>query len=246
MTYGPDAFLSDEPAAVLQRIGVEAVPFPVHVTVSGTRIHGRDGIVVHRRAPLDPRDIRRIDGVPCVSVDLVLVQLAPQRSEVELEIMLVAAESLGLLKRGRLTDLVEERRGRPGIHKLARLLELEPAVARSELELMFLPLWRLAGVPRPQVNLAVAVPDRARPLTVDFAWPEIRMVVEADSQRFHGDWERSEIDRDRDQLLALAGWACHRFVRRRIVADPTGSAERLRRLARARSIELGAAGKRRG
>jgi len=242
MTFGPDAYISHEPAAALQGIDAEAASFPVHVTVSGGRIHGRDGIVVHRRAPLDPRDIRRIDGVPCVSADFVLVQLAPHRSEAELEGILVAAESLGLLKRERLAELVGERGGRPGIHKLASLLELEPAIARSGLEVLFLPLWRIAEVPRPRANFLVAVPGRSKPLTVDFAWPRIRMAVEADSQRFHGDWERAEIDRERDQLLALAGWACHRFVRRRIVADRAGCAERLGQLAEARSIELGATG----
>jgi very-short-patch-repair endonuclease len=154
--------------------------------------------------------------------------------------MLVAAESLGLLKRRRLAELVDERRGRPGIGKLAGLLQLEPAIARSGLEVDVLPLWRIAGVARPLVNYPVRVPGKAKPLTVDFAWPEIRMVVEADSQRFHGDWERAEADREWDQLLALAGWACHRFVRRRIVADPSGSADRLRELTRIRIAELGA------
>jgi very-short-patch-repair endonuclease len=105
--------------------------------------------------------------------------------------------------------------------------------------LLFLPIWREAGVERPRVNILIPVPGRQRPLTVDFAWPEIRMVVEADSQRFHGDWERAEADRDRDQLLALAGWVCHRFVRRRIKDDPAGSARRLRGLTEARIAELG-------
>lgn len=64
------------------------------------------------------------------------------------------------------------------------------------------------------------------------------MGVEADSQRFHGDWERAEADRERDQLLALAGWLCHRFVRRRIFHEPGDAAERLRRLTNARIAEL--------
>jgi very-short-patch-repair endonuclease len=89
-------------------------------------------------------------------------------------------------------------------------------------------------VPRPKVNHPVFVPGQAEPLIVDFAWPEIRMVVEADSQRFHGDWRRAAADRERDQLLALAGWICHRFVRDRIVGDRTGSARRLRELVAVR------------
>ena len=92
---------------------------------------------------------------------------------------------------------------------------------------------------RPRVNFPINVPGRSKPLIVDFAWPEIHMVVEADSQRFHGDWKRSEVDRDRDQLLALAGWLSHRFVRRKLVEDPSGAALRLRRLTDVRIAELG-------
>jgi len=68
-------------------------------------------------------------------------------------------------------------------------------------------------------------------MEVDVVWPDLRMVVELDSQRFHGDWVAAERDRDRDQRLALAGWRCHRFVRRVVAGDPVGAAERLRLLA---------------
>ncbi len=63
-------------------------------------------------------------------------------------------------------------------------------------------------MPRPLFNHAIAG------MEVDVVWPELRMVVELDSQRFHGDWQAAARDRDRDQRLALAGWICHRFVRR--------------------------------
>ncbi|HET6831385.1 MAG TPA: DUF559 domain-containing protein, partial [Solirubrobacterales bacterium] len=135
----------------------------------------------------------------------------------------------------RLTALVEERRGHPGIARLASILALEPALARSDLEALFIPIWHLAGVPRPRANHPVAVPTEPRPLVVDFAWPGQRFAVELDSQRFHGDWEAAERDRERDQALALAGWACHRFVRRAVVADPGVVAERLRELWRLRA-----------
>ena len=85
--------------------------------------------------------------------------------------------------------------------------------------ILMLPIARRAGLERPKVNHPIAVPGRDRPLIVDFAWPDLRMVVEADSQRFHGDWERAKVDRERDQLLALAGWRCHRFTRDRVAAE---------------------------
>ena len=210
----------------------------IHVVTAVSAGRGRPGIQVHR-SPVDPRDVRVKDGIPCTSVDRVLVDLAPHHTEAELETLLVAGESEGLVRRHRLVELVAERRGGRGIPKLASLLGLEPAIVRSELELAFLPIWREAHVERPLVNHPIAVPGREQPLIVDFAWPAIRMVVEADSQRFHGDWEQAETDRERDQLLALVGWASHRFVRRRIKNDPSGSADRLRALTDARIRELG-------
>ncbi len=203
LACGPGALLSHEPSAALQGfLGVAAGA--VDVTTPGGRGRSRDGITVHR-AEVDPRDRRIVERIPCTSADRTLIDLAPTTREPELERMLVAAESLGLLKRRRLAELVAARRGRPGIARLATITALEPALTRSALEAAILPLCRAADLPRPRVNFAVAVPTRRSPLTVDFAWPEIRMAVEADSQRFHGDWERAAADRERDQALALAG-----------------------------------------
>ena len=110
------------------------------------------GISVHHRL-VDPRDARILDGVPCVSSDLVLIDLARSLEEAELETVLVAAESLGLLKRHRLAELIAADGGTPGISKLRRILALEPAITRSELEGLVLPICRLAGIERPRVEL---------------------------------------------------------------------------------------------
>jgi hypothetical protein len=236
LACGREAYLCGPSAGRHWRIA-EVHSAATHVCSPGRAGRSREGITVHRRL-VDPRDVRIKGDIPCVSVDLVLIELAPTHTEAQLEIVLVAAESLGLLKRGRLAELITEHRGRPGIQRLSCLLALEPVVVRSVNELDFLPICRLAGVDRPLVNHPIPVPSRPKPLIVDFAWPEIRMVVEADSQRFHGDWEHAEIDRERDQLLALAGWRCHRFVRRKSADDPAGSAERLQRLTEARVAEL--------
>ena len=244
LACGPGAYLCGPSCAqhwAIAQIGSRTV----HICSPTRNGRSRAGITVHARR-VDPRDVRIMDQIPCISVDLVLIELAPDRSEAELERMLVAAESLKLLKRGRLAELIAERRGRPGIARLSSLLALEPAVVRSVNELDFLPICRLAGVERPLVNHPIVVPGRSKPLIVDFAWPALRMVVEADSQRFHGDWERVEADRERDQLLALAGWLSHRFVRSRLVEDRDGSAERLRQLTEVRMAELGDALRRSG
>jgi hypothetical protein len=227
LACGPESALCGSSAGVLQDIA-DGTGLPAQVRSPARSGRGRAGIVVHR-GEIDPRDLRIVEGIRCVSADLVLIELAPELGEAELEVVLVAAESKGLLKRSRLGELVGDRHGRPGMPKLERLLTLEPVLVRSGLELLMLPIASLAGVGRPQVNHPITVPGRERPLIVDFAWPGLRMAVEADSQRFHGDWERARADRERDQLLALAGWWCHRFTRDRF-RERDWMASRLREL----------------
>lgn len=209
LASGPNALLSDISSAELCGYA-DTSSLIAHVAVPEGSGRHREGVVVHRRA-IDPRDARRRDGILCTSADRTLVDLAPHRSESELETLLVAAESLRLIKRNRLAELIEQRWGRPGMTKLASLIALEPALVRSDLELLFLPIWREAGIERPLVNFPIQVEGGV--LEVDFAWPAHRFVVELDSRRFHGDWEAAERDRRRDLLLALAHWGTQRFTR---------------------------------
>jgi Protein of unknown function (DUF559) len=228
LVCGNGAALSGASSAALQEVA-EIPSHAIHVRSPTRAGRGLSGITAHR-GEIDPRDLRVVDGIRCTSADLVLIDLAPTIEEAELEVILVAAESRGLLKRERLRELISERHGRPGIPRLERLLRLEPAIVRSDPEALMLPIARMAGVERPKVNLPILVPSSEKPLIVDYAWPELRMVVEADSQRFHGDWERAKADRERDQLLALAGWRCHRFTRDRF-DEPEWMAARLASLA---------------
>ena len=228
LACGPGSLLSDISSAELCGYA-DITSLVSHVAAPRGSGRGREGVAVHRHV-IDARDIRRVDGIPCVSADRTLIDLAPQRTEAELEILLVAAESLRILKRGRLAELIDERHGRPGIHRLASLIALQPAIVRSDLELQFLPVWRRAGVERPLVNHPIQVEGRT--LVVDFAWPEHRVVIELDSQRFHGDWESAVRDRERDQLLALAVWRPHRFTRDQLLAGPAERVARLLAVAR--------------
>lgn len=237
LACGEGALLSDWPGAIHLDIAPRRFPTRTHVTVPPGRARSRRGIIVHQRR-LEPRDGMVKDGIPVTRPELVLIHLSPALSPVELEQMLVAAESLRILDRRRLAELVEERGGRPGIHKLVPLLGKEPSIAKSELELLMVPVLHEAGVPWPRFNDPVRVPERERPLIVDLHWPELGMVVELDSQRWHGDWERAEEDRERAQLVALAGLAPHRLFRRQVKREPAVAADRLRRLVDLRRREL--------
>jgi hypothetical protein len=237
LACGDESALSDWPAATYLDIAPRPFPPAAHVTVPSGRGRSRPGIVVHQR-PLARRDRMVVRSIPVTRPELVLVHLSPALTQPELGQMLVAAESKRMLDRRRLGELVDERAGRPGIAKLVPLLERPRSIARSDLELLMVPVLELAGVPWPRFNHPLSVPGRDKPIVVDLFWPELRMVVELDSQRWHGDWERAEDDRERDQLVSLIGLRPHRFVRRRVKRDPAGTAGRLRRLVEVRRREL--------
>ena len=97
-----------------EHLGIAEIPSPTaHVCSPSRTGRSRPGITVHHRR-VDPRDVRINDGIPSVSADLVLLDLAPILAEPELEVALVAAESLGILKRHRLAELVAAQRGQAG------------------------------------------------------------------------------------------------------------------------------------
>ncbi len=119
----------------------------------------RTGIVVHRSS-VDPRDRRQVGAIPCTSADRILVDLAPDYEEPELEVMLVAAESLGLIKRGRLARARgRAATARPGMARLAGLLNLDPIEVRSPPEVLLLPICRMTALPRPQLQPPGRRPD---------------------------------------------------------------------------------------
>jgi hypothetical protein len=229
LACGPGSLLSDWPAA--EHWEITHLPSPaIHITVPGNGGRSASDLVIHRRGPIDPRDVRRKDGIPLTSPDLVLIHLAPHLTDVALEQMLVAADSLALLKRPRLLELLSQRENQPGVSRLLPLLAQPESTVLSDVELLLIPMYRAAGLPTPLFNHPITVPGRDRPIKVDLAWPDLRLCFELDTQRFHGDWERAEEDRERDQLLALAGWLCQRFFRRQLTERPAEASDRARRL----------------
>jgi very-short-patch-repair endonuclease len=83
---------------------------------------------------------------------------------------------------------------------------------------MFLRAIARAGLSPPQVNV------RLGRHTVDFLWPEHRLVVELDGWQFHGHRIAFERDGRRDAELQIAGYAVLRFTSRRVRDDPVAVA----------------------
>ena len=197
---------------------------PVHVTRPTGNGRRRRLLVIHRSI-VPPRDTAGRDGVLCTSAARTVFDLAVLARPEEVERVMIAADSLRILNRPRLQELIDGSPGRRGVRTLRDLLSADAIRVRSEAEIEMLFVCRLAGVPEPIVNGVVAG------IEVDLNWPELRLVAEVDGWRFHGGRERANADRDRDQRLLVAGWQVVRFTRDQIAADPAGSAHRLAEIA---------------
>lgn len=236
LACGEGALLSDLTNASLWGAS-RLAPRRPQVTVRGSA--HRAGIEIHRRVVV-PADRTKRDSIPCVSMTRTLVDLAPVLSDDRLETILIATESLRLLNRVRLGELLSERVGRPGMKRLAALAELKPALVRSDLEPVLLSICREWGIRRPEVNEPVEVDGGW--IEVDFSWPDLMLAVETDGRRYHGGWKNAETDTSRDQLLSIAGWQVIRFTWEQLHRERARSGHRLKRLfdARAAAIVAGA------
>jgi very-short-patch-repair endonuclease len=84
----------------------------------------------------------------------------------------------------------------------------------TELERLFLPLALEAGLPIPQTQTWL---DGYR---VDFYWPDLGIVVEADSLRYHRTPFKQASDKRRDNAHAGSGLTTLRFTHGQICHEP--------------------------
>lgn len=223
LACGPDAVLSHGSAAQLW--GIRDSRGPIEVTrFSGHR--RPHGVWLHQTRSLEPELIATEASIPVTSLERTLLDLAPRLNDRQLERTVVAADKTGRLRWPELMRLAVEARGRKGLRRFRRVVvRVDPSAVntRSPLEVDFLALCREAGLPTPQVN--VAVEGR----TVDFHWPKQRLIVETDGYRYHDD--RPAFERDHESTVALmnAGYTVLRATYRMLQRDPEPFLQLIRR-----------------
>jgi hypothetical protein len=105
--------------------------------------------------------------------------------------------------------------GRPGTALLRRLLAVRTSdyvPPTGELEALLLAVVVAAGLDAP-VRQAWVGGTQAPVGRVDFVIPQARVVIEADSRRYHSSWLDVQADHRRDLLLTAAGWRVIRVNR---------------------------------
>ena len=223
MAAGDDAVLSHATAATAWELR-PAGSGAIHVTVPrDTGRKRRTGIRLHRSTTLEPAGTTTVRGIPITAAARTIIDLARTLQGRPLEHVLDLAEQR------RVVDFAELH-GRPIPQSLQAVLSLYTAgstVTRSEMEERFLRLCDDYGIRRPNVN------PRIEGEEVDFAWRDVRLVVEVDGYRYHRAPSRFESDRERDVELVLAGWQVLRFTWTQLTERPRWVARAVsKRLAR--------------
>jgi len=162
-----------------------------------------------------------------------VLDLAATSTERQLEKALNELEVQGIIDKLSIPDLIRRYPRKRGTVKLKTLLGDAAAVrgvTRKELEERFALLLEGTDLPRPRLNVDLAV--RGRFYEVDCLWAEQRLIVELDGRATHGTDRAFEKDRERDRLLLAEGWLVVRVTWRQLRDDGPSVLADLRELLR--------------
>jgi predicted transcriptional regulator of viral defense system len=225
LACGPGAALSHASAAALWEIRpTAATRIDVSVRGAGGRAK-RPRLRIHRAANLRSEEVTIHQGIRVTTPARTLLDLAAQLPRRALERALDEAEVRELFDLTALNAVVRAHPSERGAARLAEALTQHRAgttLTKTTLEELMLSICDRHGLPRPLVNTWI------EGLEVDFHWPAQRLVVEADSYRYHHTRRAFERDRERDAILARAGYRALRFSDRQLAHEPATVAATIR------------------
>jgi very-short-patch-repair endonuclease len=193
----------------------------VDVTVP-RRVKPRRGIRLHTVRSLAADDATQCAGIPTTTPARTLLDLADVLNEKQLTRAVHEAEVQRRITPAALARRLDHANGRRGASRLAAVIALGPAPTRSDLEDLILEFLARHGFPRPRTNARVAGEE------VDFHFPSTRLVIEADSARYHGTEIRREADRRKQARLEAAGYHVIRLDWKQVTVKEAQTAQRLR------------------
>ncbi len=231
-TCGPGAVLSHATAAALHGLRATDSAY-IDVTIPTRSIRKHPGIRVHRSTTLTAADVTRVKNIPLTKVARTQLDIAEVISRRALERLFDQSEILEVFDTRALEDQLRRNATRPGAAKVRALLEehyIGSTPTESELEEAFLALCRRAGLPAPEVQQWIVLPDGGPPIRADFLWRKERVVVETDGGKFHGTKQAAPRDARRDQRLTVHNWRPIRTAWRQVMRRPAELQATLRAL----------------
>jgi len=204
LACGAGAVLSHYSAAVLWGLRLWIERFP---DVTAPTLRRIPGINTHRSERIESTVHL---GIPVVTPARALFDIAPTVPDWSLRGAVNEAFNQRLIEPA---DLLRFR-GRGA--KALRAVLATGAPTRSENENLVLFLLDRAGVPKPLVNPPVA----GTRLIPDFLWPERRLILEADSERFHNHLLARADDADKTAVFQALGFTVERTSWAEITTRP--------------------------
>ena len=198
----------------------------IEVTARRRGEHHRPGIRVRSRPSLPSTEVGTFAGIPVTSPVRTFLDLATDLPPNRLERAINEADKRDLIDPDALREALDNRRGEPGVRPLRLVLDRHTfRLSDDELELLFRPLARAAGLPVPLTKQTV---DR---FEVDFYWPDLGLVVETDGWRYHRTPSAQTRDALRFQHHTAAGRTPLRFSHYQVKYEPAHVEEILTRTA---------------
>ncbi|WCB94820.1 hypothetical protein DSM104299_03559 [Baekduia alba] len=229
LASGPRAVLSHgDAAAHWELAAARGVLIHASTPLRSGRRPDPGRIRLHRVGTLAADEVTRHDEIPVTTPARTLLDLASVLRPRALEDAIAQADRLDLFDLSAVRRVLGAHRrahGAPVLRTaLDRLGGAEVADTRSRLEVALLQLCDDHGLPTPIANPMIAG------VLVDFHWPGTDLVVETDGFTYHRMPTAFENDRDRDQVLLLAGYRVARFTYNQVTRQRHRTAQRLRAL----------------
>jgi hypothetical protein len=230
LAAGSGAVLSHRSAAALWDLLADPGS-STSVTVPHATRRQRPGLEIHSGTSLTPADVTAIDGIPCTTLPRTLLDVAARIDRRALIRTIDRAEQLREFDLRQIDELLRRNRGRRGAAALSVALETwsEPEVTSSAAEEHFVSLIERFGLPTPEANRWIPLPDGGgyRP---DFLWRQRKLIVEVDGRSYHARRAAFTHDRQRDRRLALAGFHTVRYAATEVMRQPKAVADELAQL----------------
>jgi hypothetical protein len=187
-------------------------PGALELSVRRRRAARLAGVVTHIAPDLQPIDTMIVDGVPCTTPARTVLDLAGSVSPKLLRRIVAHIERSqrrdGLASIQAAAERIGPKR-RPAVQPLLHLIDrMMLGDAALDLTPRYLAAFDQAGLPRPQLEVAVTWDGRV--FILDAAFLPEQVNVEFDDDWSHATVAGSHSDKERDRMARRAGWAVER------------------------------------
>ncbi|HWJ62166.1 MAG TPA: DUF559 domain-containing protein [Acidimicrobiales bacterium] len=196
----------------------------------------RNGRRTHSSLWLPPEHVTEYDGIPTTTVARTTFDLAGIEPKGRVSIALDDALSRKLctLRQVNQVSFALAGRGRRGTVAMREMLEKrgeDYVPPSSALERLARKVFEEYGLEMPTFELNIGDDDWIG--RVDCVWREAKLIVELDSERYHGSKSARDADRKRDNRLMATGWRVLRVTWDDLKLRPRETVEQIKAALRA-------------